>query len=53
MMLSLHCLVCRGMQQIYECLQNYLGKRPVPVTLQAHALNREVRACISLLTNTK
>ncbi|OXB76848.1 UNVERIFIED_CONTAM: hypothetical protein H355_002541 [Colinus virginianus] len=27
--------------KIYECLQNYLGKRPVPVMLQAHALNRE------------
>ncbi|OXB55320.1 hypothetical protein ASZ78_003605, partial [Callipepla squamata] len=38
---------------IYECLQNYLGKRPVPVMLQAHALNREVRPCIASLTNTK
>ncbi|NWX24090.1 MPP4 protein, partial [Aegotheles bennettii] len=28
--------------KIYECLQHYLGKRPVPVTLQARALTREV-----------
>ncbi|XP_040559837.1 MAGUK p55 subfamily member 4 isoform X3 [Gallus gallus] len=32
----------QALLKIYECLQNYLGKRPVPVTLQAHALNREV-----------
>uniref|UniRef100_A0A3Q3AA82 MAGUK p55 scaffold protein 4 n=1 Tax=Gallus gallus TaxID=9031 RepID=A0A3Q3AA82_CHICK len=31
----------QALLKIYECLQNYLGKRPVPVTLQAHALNRE------------
>ncbi|XP_015723612.1 MAGUK p55 subfamily member 4 [Coturnix japonica] len=32
----------QALLKIYECLQNYLGKRPVPVTLQARALNREV-----------
>ncbi|XP_065606984.1 MAGUK p55 subfamily member 4 [Cyrtonyx montezumae] len=32
----------QALLKIYECLQNYLGKRPVPVMLQAHALNREV-----------
>uniref|UniRef100_A0A672TGE1 MAGUK p55 scaffold protein 4 n=1 Tax=Strigops habroptila TaxID=2489341 RepID=A0A672TGE1_STRHB len=31
----------QALLKIYECLQQYLGKRPVPVTLQAHALNRE------------
>uniref|UniRef100_A0A8D0FUU9 Membrane palmitoylated protein 4 n=1 Tax=Strix occidentalis caurina TaxID=311401 RepID=A0A8D0FUU9_STROC len=32
----------QALLKIYECLQHYLGKRPVPVTLQACALNREV-----------
>ncbi|XP_072197957.1 MAGUK p55 subfamily member 4 [Excalfactoria chinensis] len=32
----------QALLKIYECLQNYLAKRPVPVTLQARALNREV-----------
>uniref|UniRef100_A0A493T9V5 MAGUK p55 scaffold protein 4 n=1 Tax=Anas platyrhynchos platyrhynchos TaxID=8840 RepID=A0A493T9V5_ANAPP len=32
----------QALLKIYECLQNYLGKRPMPVTLQARALNREV-----------
>ncbi|XP_042678176.1 MAGUK p55 subfamily member 4 [Centrocercus urophasianus] len=32
----------QALLKIYECLQNYLGKRPVPVMLQAHALNCEV-----------
>ncbi|XP_065526136.1 MAGUK p55 subfamily member 4 isoform X2 [Lathamus discolor] len=32
----------QALLKIYECLQHYLGKRPVPVTLQAHTLNREV-----------
>ncbi|XP_042639883.1 MAGUK p55 subfamily member 4 isoform X5 [Tyto alba] len=32
----------QALLKIYECLQHYLGKRPVPVTLQAYALNREV-----------
>uniref|UniRef100_A0A8C0EGC9 Membrane palmitoylated protein 4 n=1 Tax=Bubo bubo TaxID=30461 RepID=A0A8C0EGC9_BUBBB len=32
----------QALLKIYECLQHYLGKRPVPVTLQARALNREV-----------
>uniref|UniRef100_A0A8C3PVX6 Membrane palmitoylated protein 4 n=1 Tax=Chrysolophus pictus TaxID=9089 RepID=A0A8C3PVX6_CHRPC len=32
----------QALLKIYECLQNYLGKRPVPVTLQAHVLNCEV-----------
>ncbi|XP_057275881.1 MAGUK p55 subfamily member 4 [Pezoporus wallicus] len=32
----------QALLKIYECLQQYLGKRPVPVTLQAHALNHEV-----------
>uniref|UniRef100_A0A493TFW7 MAGUK p55 scaffold protein 4 n=1 Tax=Anas platyrhynchos platyrhynchos TaxID=8840 RepID=A0A493TFW7_ANAPP len=31
----------QALLKIYECLQNYLGKRPMPVTLQARALNRE------------
>uniref|UniRef100_A0A8C3L6I4 Membrane palmitoylated protein 4 n=1 Tax=Chrysolophus pictus TaxID=9089 RepID=A0A8C3L6I4_CHRPC len=31
----------QALLKIYECLQNYLGKRPVPVTLQAHVLNCE------------
>ncbi|XP_074767365.1 MAGUK p55 subfamily member 4 isoform X4 [Athene noctua] len=31
----------QALLKIYECLQHYLGKRPVPVTLQACALNRE------------
>uniref|UniRef100_A0A8C0I9Z9 Membrane palmitoylated protein 4 n=1 Tax=Bubo bubo TaxID=30461 RepID=A0A8C0I9Z9_BUBBB len=31
----------QALLKIYECLQHYLGKRPVPVTLQARALNRE------------
>lgn len=55
-MLSLPCFVCHGMQQIYECLQHYLGKRPAPVTLQARALSREVRLYaqfIALLSHTK
>uniref|UniRef100_A0A8C3L3V7 Membrane palmitoylated protein 4 n=1 Tax=Chrysolophus pictus TaxID=9089 RepID=A0A8C3L3V7_CHRPC len=43
----------QALLKIYECLQNYLGKRPVPVTLQAHVLNCEVKPCISLLTNTE
>uniref|UniRef100_G1N7J3 MAGUK p55 scaffold protein 4 n=1 Tax=Meleagris gallopavo TaxID=9103 RepID=G1N7J3_MELGA len=32
----------QALLKIYECLQNYLEKRPVPVMLQAHALNCEV-----------
>ncbi|KAM6131889.1 LOW QUALITY PROTEIN: MAGUK p55 subfamily member 4 [Phoenicopterus ruber ruber] len=32
----------QALLKIYECLQQYLGKRPVPVTLQARALTREV-----------
>ncbi|XP_051479842.1 MAGUK p55 subfamily member 4 [Apus apus] len=32
----------QALLKIYECLQHYLGKRPVPVTLQARALTREV-----------
>uniref|UniRef100_A0A669Q9H8 Membrane palmitoylated protein 4 n=1 Tax=Phasianus colchicus TaxID=9054 RepID=A0A669Q9H8_PHACC len=32
----------QALLKIYECLQNYLGKRPVPVTLQAYVLNCEV-----------
>uniref|UniRef100_A0A8C9G340 Membrane palmitoylated protein 4 n=1 Tax=Pavo cristatus TaxID=9049 RepID=A0A8C9G340_PAVCR len=32
----------QALLKIYECLQNYLGKRPVPVMLQAHVLNHEV-----------
>ncbi|KAM9631160.1 MAGUK p55 subfamily member 4 [Morphnus guianensis] len=32
----------QALLKIYECLQHYLGKRPVPVMLQARALNREV-----------
>ncbi|XP_027642046.2 MAGUK p55 subfamily member 4 isoform X1 [Falco rusticolus] len=32
----------QALLKIYECLQHYLGKRPVPVTPQAHVLNREV-----------
>uniref|UniRef100_A0A8B9GFT3 Membrane palmitoylated protein 4 n=1 Tax=Amazona collaria TaxID=241587 RepID=A0A8B9GFT3_9PSIT len=32
----------QALLKIYECLQQYLGKRPVPVMLQARALNREV-----------
>uniref|UniRef100_A0A8C3GPU8 Membrane palmitoylated protein 4 n=1 Tax=Cairina moschata TaxID=8855 RepID=A0A8C3GPU8_CAIMO len=32
----------QALLKIYECLQNYLGKRPMPVTLQARALNHEV-----------
>ncbi|NXD64667.1 MPP4 protein, partial [Eolophus roseicapillus] len=32
----------QALLKIYECLQQYLGKRPVPVTLQARALNHEV-----------
>ncbi|XP_010018068.1 PREDICTED: MAGUK p55 subfamily member 4 [Nestor notabilis] len=32
----------QALLKIYECLQQYLGKRPVPVTLQARTLNREV-----------
>uniref|UniRef100_A0A663LYA9 MAGUK p55 scaffold protein 4 n=1 Tax=Athene cunicularia TaxID=194338 RepID=A0A663LYA9_ATHCN len=31
----------QALLKIYECLQHYLGKRPVPVTLQACALNCE------------
>uniref|UniRef100_A0A8B9ZAX4 Membrane palmitoylated protein 4 n=1 Tax=Buteo japonicus TaxID=224669 RepID=A0A8B9ZAX4_9AVES len=31
----------QALLKIYECLQHYLGKRPVPVMLQARALNRE------------
>uniref|UniRef100_A0A8C3CUN9 Membrane palmitoylated protein 4 n=1 Tax=Cairina moschata TaxID=8855 RepID=A0A8C3CUN9_CAIMO len=31
----------QALLKIYECLQNYLGKRPMPVTLQARALNHE------------
>ncbi|KAK4817339.1 hypothetical protein QYF61_010242 [Mycteria americana] len=31
----------QALLKIYECLQHYLGKRPVPVTLQARALTRE------------
>uniref|UniRef100_A0A8B9GDS8 Membrane palmitoylated protein 4 n=1 Tax=Amazona collaria TaxID=241587 RepID=A0A8B9GDS8_9PSIT len=31
----------QALLKIYECLQQYLGKRPVPVMLQARALNRE------------
>uniref|UniRef100_A0A803YS23 MAGUK p55 scaffold protein 4 n=1 Tax=Meleagris gallopavo TaxID=9103 RepID=A0A803YS23_MELGA len=31
----------QALLKIYECLQNYLEKRPVPVMLQAHALNCE------------
>ncbi|XP_009867311.1 PREDICTED: MAGUK p55 subfamily member 4 [Apaloderma vittatum] len=36
----------QALLKIYECLQHYLGKRPVPVTLQARALNREVVALL-------
>ncbi|XP_075567081.1 MAGUK p55 subfamily member 4 [Pelecanus crispus] len=32
----------QALLKIYECLQQYLGKRPVPVTLQARALTHEV-----------
>ncbi|KAM9284297.1 LOW QUALITY PROTEIN: MAGUK p55 subfamily member 4 [Cariama cristata] len=32
----------QALLKIYECLQHYLGKRPLPVMLQARALNREV-----------
>uniref|UniRef100_A0A8C5IZ64 Membrane palmitoylated protein 4 n=1 Tax=Junco hyemalis TaxID=40217 RepID=A0A8C5IZ64_JUNHY len=32
----------QALLKIYECLQQYLGKRPAPVTLQARALSREV-----------
>ncbi|NXY69837.1 MPP4 protein, partial [Glareola pratincola] len=32
----------QALLKIYECLQDYLGKRPAPVTLQARALTREV-----------
>ncbi|NXA06013.1 MPP4 protein, partial [Sapayoa aenigma] len=32
----------QALLKIYECLQHYLGKRPVPVTPQARALSREV-----------
>ncbi|XP_009071089.1 PREDICTED: MAGUK p55 subfamily member 4 [Acanthisitta chloris] len=32
----------QALLKIYECLQHYLGKRPVPVTPQARALNHEV-----------
>uniref|UniRef100_A0A8C4TXT7 Membrane palmitoylated protein 4 n=1 Tax=Falco tinnunculus TaxID=100819 RepID=A0A8C4TXT7_FALTI len=32
----------QALLKIYECLQHYLGKRPVPVMPQAHVLNREV-----------
>ncbi|NXH21644.1 MPP4 protein, partial [Bucco capensis] len=32
----------QALLKIYECLQHYLGKRPVPVTQQALSLNREV-----------
>ncbi|XP_042730688.1 MAGUK p55 subfamily member 4 [Lagopus leucura] len=32
----------QALLKIYECLQNYLRKRPVPVMLQAHALSCEV-----------
>ncbi|KAK1196483.1 MPP4 protein, partial [Pygoscelis papua] len=32
----------QALLKIYECLQHYLGKRPVPVMLQARALTREV-----------
>ncbi|NWY50136.1 MPP4 protein, partial [Chionis minor] len=32
----------QALLKVYECLQHYLGKRPVPVTLQARALTREV-----------
>ncbi|XP_010005635.1 PREDICTED: MAGUK p55 subfamily member 4, partial [Chaetura pelagica] len=32
----------QALLKIYECLQHYLGKRPVPVTLQARALTWEV-----------
>ncbi|XP_010217334.1 PREDICTED: MAGUK p55 subfamily member 4 [Tinamus guttatus] len=32
----------QALLKIYECLQNYLGKRPVPITVQACVLNREV-----------
>uniref|UniRef100_A0A8C4XK47 Membrane palmitoylated protein 4 n=1 Tax=Falco tinnunculus TaxID=100819 RepID=A0A8C4XK47_FALTI len=31
----------QALLKIYECLQHYLGKRPVPVMPQAHVLNRE------------
>uniref|UniRef100_A0A8U8CLS6 Uncharacterized protein n=1 Tax=Geospiza parvula TaxID=87175 RepID=A0A8U8CLS6_GEOPR len=31
----------QALLKIYECLQQYLGKRPAPVTLQARALSRE------------
>ncbi|KAM8806795.1 MAGUK p55 subfamily member 4 [Eudromia elegans] len=32
----------QALLKIYECLQNYLGKRPVPITVQACVLNHEV-----------
>uniref|UniRef100_A0A8D2NJN2 MAGUK p55 scaffold protein 4 n=1 Tax=Zonotrichia albicollis TaxID=44394 RepID=A0A8D2NJN2_ZONAL len=32
----------QALLKIYECLQQYLGKRPAPVTLQARVLSREV-----------
>ncbi|NXG48301.1 MPP4 protein, partial [Psilopogon haemacephalus] len=32
----------QALLKIYECLQHYLGKRPVPVTPQARSLNHEV-----------
>ncbi|NWX52280.1 MPP4 protein, partial [Steatornis caripensis] len=32
----------QALLKIYECLQHYLEKRPVPVTLQAGALTHEV-----------
>uniref|UniRef100_A0A8D2NP09 MAGUK p55 scaffold protein 4 n=1 Tax=Zonotrichia albicollis TaxID=44394 RepID=A0A8D2NP09_ZONAL len=31
----------QALLKIYECLQQYLGKRPAPVTLQARVLSRE------------
>ncbi|XP_009682538.1 MAGUK p55 subfamily member 4 [Struthio camelus] len=32
----------QALLKIYECLHHYLGKRPVPVTVQARVLNHEV-----------
>ncbi|XP_062434670.1 MAGUK p55 subfamily member 4 [Rhea pennata] len=32
----------QALLKIYECLHHYLGKRPVPVTVQACLLNQEV-----------